>query len=150
MTNKISRGLRPARWWKMWEKPSHRERVTSQGWLPGKKWTEGNIIRMHKMIECLAKEFLMYFGRLQHRRTARCLWPDGGSRALEAAHCWVLWWERGGSQGLCQLARHGAEVSRKPLTVALQASCDCVKLQHGTRLSREDGSGTAFPLLLES
>lgn len=36
------------------------------------------------MIECLTKEFLMYFGRLQHRRTAGCLWPDGGSRALEA------------------------------------------------------------------
>lgn len=63
--------------------------------------------------------------------------------------CWVLGWERGGSQGLCQLGGQRTELSGEPLTLALETCNDCLKLQHGTHLSREDASGTAFPLLLE-
>lgn len=92
----------------------------------------------------------MFSEGLQLERKDGCLWPDGGGRALKATGCWVLWWQRGGCQGLWQQAGQGTGVSCKRLTVALQASSDCVKLQHDTRLSREDGSGTAFPSLFES
>lgn len=113
---------------------------------PAKKWMKGNIIQIDKMIGGLGNGFLMFFGELQHRSNTGNLGPDGGSRALEATLIWVLQWERGGSQGLCQLAGQGAELSCKPLTVASQASSDCVKLQHGAGLSREGGSRTALPL----
>lgn len=147
MTNKeISQGLRPARWWKMWEKPSQEERVTSQGCLSAKKCMKGNIIRMCKMIGVLEKVFLVFLGGLEHNRQGGGLCPDGGSRALEAIHCWVLLWERGGNQGLWQLAGQGAEVGCKPLTMALRATSNCVKLQRGTHLSREDGSQTTLSL----
>jgi len=102
------------------------------------------------MIEGLDYGFSMFWGALQHKRKAGCPWPDRGRRASEETCSWVLQWEGGGGQGLCQLAGYRAEVGCKPRTVALQASSDCIKLQHGTCLSREDGSGTAFPLLLES
>lgn len=73
----------------------------------------------------------------------------GEKRALEATDCWVLLWERSGNQSLCHLAEQGAEVSCKPLTVAMQASYGCVELQHGTHLFRGDGSGAAaIPLFL--